>query len=185
MFIPLAVAIFVPLTTFGINALHKKVVDKQNKKIDVSALKVKYSSLTIGLLIVLFVLMIGTAALFPILYLCDIPDGPPLEATVAIACCFGAAAIPCGLFLFALTRWQIGVSGEKIEFVPLFGKSREYAWEDIDFVKVYKQEYGNSIYQVFVKQKNKRAFAFTSFMAGGKLLAEKLCRSGFIHEWQL
>lgn len=181
MFIPLIVAVVVPPTLLGINAWHKKVVQKQNKKIGGSTFKVRYSSLVFGSLMFLAVFAGLSAALFPVLYLCDIPDGPPLSVAVGTACGFGAVSVISSLYLFVLKRWQIRVSDEKIEFTPFFGKSREYCWEDICGVKVRGQPYGVVItYQVFVKQSDKKAFSFTSFMVGGEKLAEKLRKLGLI-----
>ncbi|MDE6557780.1 MAG: hypothetical protein K2K39_01600 [Clostridia bacterium] len=155
------------------------MVNKQNAEIDKADFKVKYNKLSIGALIFLIVFMILSSAVFPIYYLCDVPDGPPLEAAIGIACAFGAAAIVCVVLLFAFKRWRIEVSSEKIKFVPFFGKSREYGWEDISRVK-RDEMYGRSIYNVYVKQREKKAFSFVSVMVGGQLFAEKLSERGLV-----
>lgn len=179
VFIPLIVVLVTPFGMKGINAWHNKVVKKQNLKIEKADFNVKYNKLAIGAMIFLVVFMTLATALFPILYLCDIPDGPPLEAAIAVASVFGAFTIVCIVFLFAIKRWRIEVSGEKIKLVPLFGKSREYAWED--FIYVMRNDmYGSSVYRAYVKQQKNKAFSFASVMVGGQKLADEFHKRGLL-----
>ncbi len=177
--VPLAVAILLPIFIKGISAWHRKVLDKQENKTDSTSFKVKYNALVIGLWIFLVAFMLAAASLFPILYLCDLPDDPPIGAVIGASALFGVLAIISGVFLYAFKRYEIGVSEEGIKVVPLFGKSREYGWQDLSFVKKFVafQDYS---YKVYVKQKDKAAFQFTSVMVGGKKLEEELKKRGII-----
>ncbi len=56
---------------------------------------------------------------------------------------------------------------------------KEYAWEDLECVKVKKYR-KSTVYKVYVKQEKKRAFAFSSDMIGGQLFAEILRDSGLL-----
>ena len=169
----------IPLLCIGINAWHKKVVSKQNKNIDPSEFKVRFNTLAIGAAIFLVVFLIICTLLFPILYLCDIPDGPPLDATIAITCCFGAGAIASSVFLYSLKRWELSVDDNGLKLLPYFGKCREYGW--LDIVSVYRSvEYANTVYRVYVKPYNKKAFTFYEVMVGGQQLVNKLREHGFM-----
>ena len=174
---PLAVCIFTPLIMWGIIAWYKKVVKKQNAKIDGPTFTVKYNSLVIGLNIFLIVFMAVATVLFPILYLCDIPDGPPLDVTIAATCVFGAFTALSVVLLVVIKRWKIEVRDEGVSIVPMFGKCREYRWEDFSHVKNY-EAYGNVSYKVYLKANNKKAFAFSTLMVGGQMLEEKLRENG-------
>lgn len=169
----------IPLLCMGINAWHKKVVSRQNKNIDPSEFKVKFNTLAIGAAIFLVVFLLICTLLFPILYLCDIPDGPPLSATIGITCVFGAGTIASSVFLYALKRWELSVDDNGLKFVPYFGKCKEYGWQDI--VAVCRSvEYAYTTYRVFVKPNDKRAFTFYEVMVGGQQLVDKLHEHGFL-----
>ena len=181
MFIPIIVAAFTPVCMLAINAWTHKAVDKQNEKISGITFKVQYVKILFGLLLFMDIFAGIVAVLFPILYLCDIPDGPPWQAAVAVACCFGTISAISIIFTIAAKRWQICVSNEQIKYVPLFGKIRIYSWEDITDVKVYSDILA-SLYrcQVFVNYGKKKAFGFTTLMPGGKQLAIMLQNKGLI-----
>lgn len=180
MFIPLIVAVMVPIF-MAVVTWHKKVVEKQNKEIKGTTFKVRYSKLVIGSLIVLIAVLIVATALFPILYACDIPDGPPLEVVAGTTCGFGISSIPCVILLFVFQRWQIAVSDEKIEVVPMFGKRREYAWEDIEKVNAYGRVYGNMIiFKAYKIGSTKKAFSFNSYMPGAEKFAKMLESRGLL-----
>ena len=169
----------IPLLFIGINAWHKKVVSKQNKNIDPLEFKVKFNKLAIGAAIFLVVFLIICTPLFPIFYLCDIPDGPPLSATIAITCCLGAGAIASSVFLYSLKRWELSVDDNGLKLVPYFGKCKEYGWSDI--VSVNRSvEYANTVYRVYVKPYHKKAFTFYAVMVGGQQLVDKLREHGFM-----
>lgn len=169
----------IPLLLIGINAWHKKVVSRQNKNIDPSEFKVKFNRLAIGAAIFLVVFFIICTPLFPIFYLCDIPDGPPLDVTIAVACCLGAGAIASSVFLYSLKRWELSVDDNGLKLVPYFGKCKEYGWQDIVSV-ICSVEYANTVYRVYVKPYNKRAFTFYAVMVGGQQLVNKLREHGFM-----
>lgn len=180
IFIPLIVAVVTPLLIFGINAWTKKVVSKQNREIKGTSFTVTHNKLAIGSIIFLTVFSDIVTLLFPILYLCNIPDGPPIEVVVATTICFALLAVFSTLFAFGLKRWKIVVNKDKILYIPLFKKCREYVWDDIIGYKPIFQPYGGAtIYQVFIKQTNKKAFSFTTYMVGGDKLVETLRRRGF------
>lgn len=162
-----------PLAMTGISALGMKVAAKQNKKIDPLAFKVKMNALGIGMLIFLVVFLSVSAALFPILYLCDIPDGPPVEVAIGTAAGFGSVAIICGVLLIVFRRWGIDVSEEGIKFTPYFGKRKEYGWQDISRVEV-SYPYDIASYKVYINQKSKQILTFSPLMAGGVRFAELL-----------
>lgn len=179
LFIPLIVSVTVPVGMTVINAWHNKVVKKQSAEVDDTKFIVKYNKLSIGAGIFLVVLMTLFTAVFPIYYLCDVPDGPPLEAAVAIACVFGAATIVCVVFLFAIKRWRIEVSDEKIKLFPYLGKVKEFSWEDIRRV-MRDDMYGRSIYYVYIKNQKKKAFFFSTVMVCGQQLADKCRERGLV-----
>lgn len=179
MLTSVSVCVFVPLIMTGVTAWNKKVSDKQNKQLNPSAFKVRYNSLAIGMLIFLVVFLLLATILFPILYLCDIPDGPPIEAAIGAAVGFGALTILSGVWLYSVRRWEVDVSEEGIKFVPYFAKCREYRWEDISHVKCTVAR-GIPYYQVYIKDSKKSAFNFTSVMVGGKRLAEIFQSKGLI-----
>lgn len=175
MFIPLIVAVLVPLSMWSIDVWHRKVVKKQNKNISGKTFIVRYNSLMCGALIFLATFTTIASALFPILYACDIPDGPPLNVVIGTACGFGAVSIVSWLFVFFIKRWQIAVSEEGLRITPMFKKSRKVLWEEIERVKVYGQPYGaRQIFKVYIKGNKKKVFSFNSYMAGGNLLAEEI-----------
>lgn len=176
---PLAVCILVPLSMTAVNAWHRKVAEKQSKKLDPSSFKVKHNALVIGMMIFLVIFLLLAALVFPIIYLCDIPDGPPIEVAIGTGVGFGGVAIICGVFLYVLKRCEIGVSEEGIKYVPYFSKCKEYSWQDLDYVKVINA-YGNLYYKVYVKQRKKAAFSFSSALVGGAQLANTLKTKGFI-----
>lgn len=156
-----------------------KLSKKQNAKLTAADFEVKYSALANGALIFLVVFLALAAAVFPVLYLCDVPDGPPLEAAVAFAYVFGVGAVVAVIFLFAVRRWRIEVSKEKVVYVPLFGKSKVYGWEDFNFV-MRSDMYGSSVYKVYAQGQKKKAFSFASVMVGGQLLAGEFHNRGLI-----
>lgn len=176
---PLAICILVPLVMTGVAAWHRKVVDRQNKSLNHLAFKVRYNSLVIGILIFLVVFLFLVTMLFPVLYLCDIPDGPPIEVVVGTAVGFGLLTILSGIFLYVVRRWEIGVSEDGIKFVPHFGKSKEYQWQDISRVKC-TVAYSIAYYQVYIRQKTRVAFRFSAVMVGGAQFAEMLQNKGLI-----
>lgn len=184
-FIPLIVAFLTPLSMFGITALQKRLAEKANEKVRGKAsgtvFKVKNAKILFGCLIFLDVLTLSAVLLFLILYLCDIPDGPPLEIVIAIVCSFGAIGAACIVFSVAVRRWEISVTDERIEYNPYFGKKRVYLWEDITSVKV-TLAYDCYRYQVFANNSRKKAFVFTQLMPGGAILAQILSQKGLIQE---
>ncbi len=173
MFSSLIIIILVPICIAGLNAWLNRVVEKQNSLINGSDFQVKYNSLAVGSVIFLFVFFILCSALFPVLYLCDIPDGPPVEVVIAVACVFGVCAIVSGVFAIAVGCWKIAVSNENIIYVPLFGKSVKYEWNDINNVTLNVVS-GIINYKVFLKGKVKKAFSFRSVMVGASKFAELL-----------
>ena len=170
---------------FGITALQKRLAEKANEKVIGKAsgtgFKVKNAKILFGCLIFLDVLTLSAVLLFLILYLCDIPDGPPLEIVIAVVCSFGAIGAACIVFSVAVRRWEISVTDERIEYNPYFGKKRVYLWEDITSVKV-TLAYDCYRYQVFANNSRKKAFVFTQLMPGGAILAQILNQKGLIQE---
>ncbi len=185
IWIPLIVAFLTPLSMFGITALQKRLAEKANEKVIGKAsgtgFKVKNAKILFGCLIFLDVLTLSAVLLFLILYLCDIPDGPPLEIVIAVVCSFGAIGAACIVFSVAVRRWEISVTDERIEYNPYFGKKRVYLWEDITSVKV-TLAYDCYRYQVFANNSRKKAFVFTQLMPGGAILAQILSQKGLIQE---
>ena len=185
IWIPLIVAFLTPLSIFGITALQKRLAEKANEKVIGKAsgtgFKVKNAKILFGCLIFLDVLTLSAVLLFLILYLCDIPDGPPLEIVIAVVCSFGAIGAACIVFSVAVRRWEISVTDERIEYNPYFGKKRVYLWEDITSVKV-TLAYDCYRYQVFANNSRKKAFVFTQLMPGGAILAQILSQKGLIQE---
>lgn len=185
IWIPLIVAFLTPLSMFGITALQKRLAEKANEKVIGKAsgtgFKVKNAKILFGCLIFLDVLTLSAVLLFLILYLCDIPDGPPLEIVIAVVCSFGAIGAACIVFSVAVRRWEISVTDERIEYNPYFGKKRVYLWEDITSVKV-TLAYDCYVYQVFANNSRKKAFVFTQLMPGGAILAQILSQKGLIQE---
>lgn len=180
MFIPLIVVVVTPLFLFGINAWADRVVSKQNKEIKGTSFTVTQNKLSIGSGIFLIVFSGIVTLLFPVLYLCNIPEGPPIEAVVAVSVCFGALAVFSTVFTYGLKRWKIKVNKDRIVYTPLFKKSREYVWDDIvGFNAVFQPYGGATVYRVFVKQTDKKVFSFSSFMVGGDNLVGELRRRGF------
>ena len=185
IWIPLIVAFLTPLSMFGITALQKRLAEKANEKVIGKAsgtgFKVKNAKILFGCLIFLDVLTLSAVLLFLILYLCDIPDGPPLDIVIAVVCSFGAIGAACIVFSVAVRRWEISVTDERIEYNPYFGKKRVYLWEDITSVKV-TLAYDCYRYQVFANNSRKKAFVFTQLMPGGAILAQILSQKGLIQE---
>ena len=169
----IAASILWSLIMAGISAWGKKAVAKQNKKIDPLPFKVKINVYGIGVLIFLVAFFSVAAALFPILYLCNIADGLPIEAAVGAAVGFGSGAILFGVLLIAFKRWGIDVSEDGIKFTPYFGKRKEYGWQDISRVEV-SYPYDIASYKVYINQKSKQILTFSPLMAGGVRFAELL-----------
>ena len=169
----IAASILWSLIMVGISAWGKKIVAKQNKKIDPLPFKVKINPYGIGAWIFFVVFFALAAALFPVLYLCNIVDGLPIEAAVGAAVGFGLGAILFGVLLIAFKRWGIEVSEEGIKFTPYFGKRKEYGWQDISRVEV-SYPYDIAYYKVYINQKSKQILTFSPLMAGGVRLAELL-----------
>lgn len=178
MLTSVSVCVFVPLIMTGIVALSRKVANKQSQKFGEGAFNVKYNSLVFGLMIFLVVLLVLASVLFPVLYLCDIPDGPPIEAAIGAGVGFGVCAIISGIFLFAVCRWKICVSEDGIKFIPHFAKYKQYSWQDVTQVK-YTYTNGIACYKVFVSGRKKAAFAFSAVMVGGEQLATIFHQKGF------
>ena len=179
MLTSVSVCVLVPLIMTGIMAWNKKVSDKQNKQLNPTAFKVRYNSLAIGMLIFAIVFLTLATILFPILYICDIPDGPPIEAAIGATVGFGVITVLMGIMLYAFRRWEVDVSEECLKLVPHFAKCREYRWEDISYVKCTVAR-GIPYYQVYIKEGKKSAFNFTSVLVGGKRLAEIFQSKGLI-----
>lgn len=179
MLTSVSVCVFVPLIMTGVTVWNKKVSEKQNKQLNPSAFKVRYNSLAIGMLIFVIVFLTLATILFPILYLCDIPDGPPIEAAIGAAVGFGTITVLAGVMLYAFRRWEVDVSDDGLKLVPHFAKRKEYRWEDISCVRCTVAR-GIPYYQVYIKNSKKSAFNFTSVMVGGKRLAEIFQSKGLI-----
>lgn len=171
IFIPLIVAFLIPATLAIADVIHRKVTENQNGKLSGDTYRVRYNAYTLTGVIVAIIFLSFIALLFPVLYLCEIPNGPTLNITIAIVCVFGFLATVCVIFLIAFKRWGITVSEAKLEFVPCFGKSKIFSWEDINYIKNF---------QVYIKGYDKKIVINPSIMVGGSKFFEDLGKHGVI-----
>lgn len=177
IFVPLVVMIVVPSGMYIGDVLHRKTVEKQNGKLSGATYRVRHNAYSFTGLIVAIVFTGFIALLFPVLYLCGIPNGPTLDITIAIVCAFGFLAMMCLILLVALKRWRIIVSEEKLEFVPCFGKSKTFTWTDIEYIK----QTGGANFQVYLNNYNKKAIVFNpSIMVGGSKFFDDLQKHGVL-----
>lgn len=177
IFIPIIVMVLVPSSLALADVLHRKVTQKQNGKLSEAAYHVRHNAYTFTGVIVATIFLSFIALLFPVLYLCDIQNGPTLNITIAVSCCMGFLAMLCVILLIAFKRWKITVSDGKLEFVPCFGKSKTFTWEDIKYIK----SDGAANYRVYLKNYDKKAIVFNPrIMVGGSKFFEDLKNHGIL-----
>ncbi|MDE6075633.1 MAG: hypothetical protein K2G26_04270 [Clostridia bacterium] len=125
---------------------------------------------------IFFVVIFGVfAALCLILYLVKVPD-LPLETVVVANCIFGGAAVIIAVYCVLFKRWRVIVHGDKITYIRIGGKKREFSWDDIS--KVEKVAGADSIIKVYFNGAQKPAFTLNGVLTGVGLFIKKLQKSG-------
>ncbi|MDE7168258.1 MAG: hypothetical protein K2O28_05350 [Clostridia bacterium] len=175
--VPLVVMLVVPSGMVIGDRLHRRVVEKQNGKLSGDTYRVRNNTYTFTGFIVAIIFIGIIALLFPIIYLCDIPNGPTLDITIIIVCVFGFLATVCLIFLIACKRWGITVSEEVLVFAPHFGKRITFTWKDINNMKC--DHVGN--FRIYLKNYDKKAIVFNpNIMVGGSKFLEDLKNHGIL-----
>ena len=175
--IPLIVMILVPLTLALADVIHRRVTEKQNATLNGPTYRVRHNAYTLigaiaGMLATGFI-----ALLFPILYLCEVPNAPTLSGAIAAACVGGFFAMMCALLLIAFARWGITVSEDKIVYTPHFSKRITLTWKDINNVKCNKNA---DTYQIFINKYGKRIYFNPNIMIGGEKFLNDLKNHGVL-----
>lgn len=125
---------------------------------------------------IFFAVLFGAfAALFLILYLAKVPE-LSLETTVLATCLFGVAALIIAIYCVLFKRCRIIVRGDKVTYIPVIGKKREFSWGDI--TKVQKVSNADSLIKVYFNGDKKPAFTLNGVSTGVGLFIKKLQKSG-------
>ena len=176
IFAPIIAMLVVPAGMAIADRVHKKIVDRQNGKISGPTYRVRNNAYTFTGFIVAIIFTGFIALLFPVIYLCDIPNGPTLDITIIIICVFGFLATVCLIFLIACKRWGITVSEEKLVYTPHFGKRITFTWKDINNLKY--DHVGN--FRIYLKTYKKAIVFNPNVMIGGNKFLTDLQNHGIL-----
>ena len=175
--IPLIVMILVPLTLALADVIHRKVTEKQNATLNGPTYRVRHNAYTLTAAIAAMLVTGFIALLFPILYLCEIPNAPTLGGAIAVACVGGFFTMMCALMLIAFARWGITVSEDKIVYTPHFSKRLTLTWKDISNLKCNKNA---DTYQIIISGFGKRIYLNPNIMISGEKFLNDLKNHGVL-----
>ena len=176
IFAPIIAMLVVPAGMAIADRVHKKIVDRQNGKISGPTYRVRHNSYTCTGYIVGIIFMGFFALLFPILYVCGVPNCPPLNATIIIGCVFGALTAMLLIMLIGCKRWGIAVSEERLVYTPHFGKRITFTWKDINNLKY--DHVGN--FRIYLKTYKKAIVFNPNVMIGGNKFLTDLQNHGIL-----
>lgn len=174
--------LFLLILYFCLDRLNERNWERCNKEPDKENFEIRVNRIAIcG--VVTFVILFGLLTLLcPILYIAKVADNIPVEEMVGFTCSFGICFIIAIIFLVLLKRWRVCVSNDKIVHVPLFGKKREFSWNDISnvvCVEPFVPERATPV-KVYLQQCNKPEIVLNAFLQGGEILIKKLIKLGKI-----